>query len=108
MPWGTDAPSEAELGGTLEVTLSDWADRAHAQGATVILPHLPIPNHETAAMIATGRADGVEILQHSPYRLLEYYRYLNGGFRIPVVGGTDCMRAQVPIGLYRTLSLIHI
>ena len=26
MPWCSDGPSEAELGGTLETTLSDWAD----------------------------------------------------------------------------------
>src|SRR5207244_6231317 len=29
MPWCTDGPDEAEMGGTLEVTMSDWADRCH-------------------------------------------------------------------------------
>ena len=101
-PWCSDGPSEAEMGGTLEVTLSDWADRCHAQGGTVIIPHLPAPNGEPAALIATGRADAIEMLRHDPYCHLEYYRYLNGGYRMPLVGGTDKMTSEVPVGLYRT------
>jgi hypothetical protein len=114
MPWCTDGPSEAEMGGTLEVTMSDWADRCHAQGGTVILPHLPNPNGEPAAMIATGRIDAVEFLRHGyePPRLggmynhMEYYRYLNGGYRLPLVGGTDKMSSDVTVGLYRTYVFI--
>lgn len=102
VPWCTDGAEEAELGGPLEVTLSEWADRAHEQGATVIIPHLPNPNGEPAALIATGRADGVEFLEANAYNHLEYYRYLNGGYRLPLVGGTDKMSADVPVGLYRT------
>jgi hypothetical protein len=105
-PWCSDGPSEAEMGGTLEVTLADWADRCHAQGGTVVIPHLPNPNGEPAALIATGRADAVEMLSHSPYYHLEYYRYLNGGYRLPLVGGTDKMTSDVPVGLYRTY--VHI
>jgi hypothetical protein len=102
MPWCSDGPDEAELGGSLEVTLSDWADACHAQGGTVVIPHLPVPNGEPAALIATGRADAVEMLQHLNYFHIEYYRYLNGGYRLPLVGGTDKMSADVPVGLYRT------
>ncbi|HEV8247924.1 MAG TPA: hypothetical protein VGP93_19250, partial [Polyangiaceae bacterium] len=40
MPWSSDGPSEAELGGNLETTTSRWADACHAQGGTVVLPHL--------------------------------------------------------------------
>jgi len=105
-PWCSDGPSEAEMGGTLEVTLSDWADRCHAQGGTVVIPHLPAPNGEPAALIATGRADAVEMLRHDPYCHLEYYRYLNGGYRLPLVGGTDKMTSDVPVGLYRTYVYI--
>src|ERR1035437_6108841 len=36
------------------------------------------------------------------YEHLEYYRYLNCGYRGPLVGGTDKMSAEVPVGLYRT------
>ena len=102
MPWCSDGPDEAELGGGLETTLSHWADECHRQGGTVVIPHLPNPNGEPAALIATGRADAVEMLQFNPYYHLEYYRYLNAGYRLPLVGGTDKMTSDVPLGLYRT------
>lgn len=106
MPWCTDGPGEAELGGTLEITMSDWADQCHDQGGTVIIPHLPNPNGEPAALIATGRADAVEMLRHGMYNHLEYYRYLNGGYKLPLVGGTDKMSNDVPVGIYRTYVYI--
>lgn len=106
MPWCTDGPGEAELGGTLEETMSSWADQCHAQGGTVILPHLPTPNGEPAALIATGRVDAVEMLRHAGFEHLEYYRYLNCGYRLPLVGGTDKMSGEVPVGLYRTYAYL--
>ena len=62
MPWCSDGPDEAELGGALDATLSDWADRTHAQGGTVVAAHFPNPNGEPAVLVATGRADAVEML----------------------------------------------
>jgi hypothetical protein len=97
---------EGLLGGTLDVTMSAWADAAHAQGGTVIIPHLPTPNGEPAALIATGRADAVEMIVHADYTHHEYYRYLNAGYRLPLVGGTDKMESSVPVGLYRTYAFI--
>jgi hypothetical protein len=105
-PWCTGGPSEAELGGSLETTLAAWADAAHEQGGTVIIPHLPNPNGEPAALIATGRADAVEMMEFSNYRHLEYYRYLNCGYRLPLVGGTDKMSNEVPVGLCRTYAYL--
>jgi hypothetical protein len=102
MPWCSDGPGEAELGGTLEVTMSDWADQCRGQGGTVVIPHLPNPNGEPATLIATGRADAVEMLRHGAFEHQEYYRYLNCGYRLPLVGGTDKMSNDVPVGLYRT------
>ena len=32
------------------------------------------------------------------------YRYLNSGYRLPLVGGTDKMSSAVPVGLYRTYA----
>ena len=104
-PWCTAGPSEAEMGAGLDATLSDWADRCHAQGGTVVIPHFPQPNGEPATLIATGRADAVESLgddQNLMY--LHYYRYLNAGFRLPIAGGTDKMSNGVPIGLSRTYA----
>jgi hypothetical protein len=101
-PWCSDGPSEAELGGTLENTLSAWADACHAQDGTVILPHFPNPNGEPAVLISTGRVDAVEMIRSDPYNHIEYYRYLNTGYRLPLVGGTDKMSSQVAVGQYRT------
>jgi hypothetical protein len=90
------------MGGALETTLSDWADRARAAGGLVIAPHLPVPNGELAALVAMGRVDAVEMVDHKPAAHREYYRYLNSGYRLPLAGGTDKMTAEVPVGLYRT------
>ena len=106
MPVSTGGSTEAELGGSLETTLSHWADHCHAQGGTVVLPHLPVPNGEPAALIATGRVDSVEMCEHKMFFHHEYYRYLNAGYQLPLVGGTDKMSAEVPVGLYRTYVYI--
>ena len=106
MPWCSDGPSEAEPGGTLEITMSDWADQCREQGGTVIIPHLPSPNGEPVALIATGRADGIEMLRHDSFPHIEYYRYLNCGYRLPLVGGTDKMSSDVPVGIYRTYAYV--
>ncbi|MBM4460013.1 MAG: hypothetical protein FJ011_20015 [Chloroflexi bacterium] len=106
MPWCSDGPTEAELGGHLETLLSHWADACHAQGGTVIIPHFPNPNGEPAVLVATGRADAVEFAWHHPFFHLEYYRYLNCGYRLPLVGGTDKMTSDVPVGLCRTYANI--
>ena len=66
MPWCTDGPIEAELGAWQETTMSDWADRCHEQGGTVVVPHFPQPNGEPATLIATGRADAVEMIVQRP------------------------------------------
>ncbi len=105
-PWCSDGPGEAELGGNMEVTLSHWADACHAQGGTVVLPHIPNPNCEPATLIATGRVDAVEYLTNAMYGHIEYYRYLNCGYKLPLVGGTDKMSSDVPVGIYRTY--VHI
>lgn len=106
MPWCSDGPGEAEIGGNLEVAMSHWADACHAQGGTVVIPHLPTPNGEPASLIATGRADAIEMLKHGSYMHQEYYRYLNCGYKLPLVGGTDKMSSDVPVGIYRTYAYI--
>ena len=106
MPWASDGPAEGEMGGTMEITLSHWADEAHAQGGYAIGPHFPMPNGEHAALIATDRLDAVEMLRQTEINHSHYYRYLNCGYRIPLVGGTDKMSNEVPVGAYRTYVYI--
>ena len=105
-PWCTDGPNEAELGGTLESTLSHWADAGHEQGGTVVVPHLPQPNGERAALVATGRVDALEMVVQRADAHDVYYRTLNCGYRLPLVGGTDKMDGEVPVGLYRTYAYL--
>ncbi|HEX8861260.1 MAG TPA: CehA/McbA family metallohydrolase [Actinomycetes bacterium] len=104
LPFCSDGPSEAEPGAGLETTLSYWADECHAQGGTVIVPHIPRPNGELAALVATGRVDGLEMITQLEDPHTEYYRYLNCGYRLPLIGGTDKMSSDVPVGLYRTYA----
>ena len=107
MPWCTDGPGEAELGGSMETTLSHWADEAHAQGGYVISPHFPVTNGEPATLIATGRLDAVEMLRRTSFNQNEYYRYLNCGYRLPLVGGSDKMSSDVPVGFFRTYARLQ-
>ena len=44
------------------------------------------------------------MLAQSHDAMAEYYRYLNCGYRLPLVGGTDKMSSTVPVGLYRTYA----
>ncbi|MGH2525195.1 MAG: CehA/McbA family metallohydrolase, partial [Actinomycetota bacterium] len=106
MPWCTVGPPEAELGAWHETTLSDWADRTHEQGGTVVIAHFPQPNGEPPVLIATGRADAIEMIIQRPAFHEEYYSYLNAGYRLPLVGGTDKMSSDVPVGLYRTYAKV--
>ncbi len=107
MPWCSDGTTEAEMGGSLETTLAHWADRCHDQGGLVVLPHFPNPNGEPATLIATGRVDAIEFVEHKLYRHTEYYRYLNCGYRLPLVGGTDKLSADVPVGICRTYARVQ-
>ncbi|PZR87713.1 MAG: hypothetical protein DI537_25515 [Stutzerimonas stutzeri] len=104
LPWCTGGAEEAEFGGGMETTASYWADECHAEGGLVVLAHFPVPNGETAALIATGRADAIEMIAYDDYNVGEYYRYLNAGYRLPLVAGTDKMTAEVAIGQMRTYA----
>lgn len=106
MPWCTDGPIEADLGAWQETTMSDWADRCHEQGGTVVIPHFPLPNGEPPALIATERADAVEMIVQWPAMHAEYYAYLNAGYPLPLVAGTDKMSSEVPVGIYRTYAKV--
>ena len=59
MPWCSDGPDEAELGGALDVTLSDWADRTHAKAdpRVKVLTTLPGVGQFTALMMLAEIGD---------------------------------------------------
>ena len=106
MPWCSDGLGEAEVGGTLEATLSDWADATHEQGGTAIAAHYGGLTGEAVALITTGRVRGVEFISHSTTNHRDYYQALNCGYRLPLVGGTDKMSSDVALGWHRTYAYI--
>lgn len=107
-PLASGGPPEGRLGGVLDVLLADWAERCRANGGLVVGAHFPLPYAEIAADIVAGRIDALEAQVLSPGlddpTILEWYRYLRLGYRLPIVGGTDKMSAEVPVGAVRTYA----
>jgi hypothetical protein len=73
-----------------------------------VAAHFPLPYAEIATDIVTGRIDAVEMQVFAPGldnpSVLEWYRYLNCGYRLPVLGGTDKFSAEIPLGAVRTYA----
>ncbi len=112
-PMTVGGPDEAALGDPVDILLTEWARQCKVQGGLVVLPHFPNPRAEHAASLISGDIDAVEMtswgdLYHgiSPYSLSDWYRYLNCGYRVPAVGGTDKMAASTAVGTVRTYARI--
>ena len=110
-PLCTGGPSESAIGDPQEVTMADWAARCLEQGGLVVMPHGPNPQCERAADIVLGVVDAMEMMtfnpcdaQLNPYGIADWYRYLNLGYRLPVVGGSDKMAAASQLGGVRTYT----
>jgi hypothetical protein len=112
-PMTTGGPDESALGDPVETLLLEWARQCRAQGGLVVLPHFPNPRGEQAACILSGQADAVEMTSWdrrydgiNPYSLSDWYRYLNCGYLVPAVAGTDKMTAVIAVGTVRTYARI--
>ena len=110
-PMTTGGPDESALGDPVEVLLTEWARQCKRQGGLVVLPHFPNPRVEHAASIVSGEIDALEMtswedhyLGIDPYSLSDWYRYLNCGYLVPVVGGTDKMATSTAVGTVRTYA----
>jgi hypothetical protein len=110
-PLCSGGPSESAIGDPQEVTMADWATRCIEQGGVVVMPHGPNPQCERAADIVLGVVDAMEMMtfnpcegQLNPYGIADWYRYLNLGYRLPVVGGSDKMAAASQLGGVRTYT----
>ena len=108
LPMASAGAPEARLGDPLSWLIADWADAARAQGGLAVAVHFPLPYAEIAADIVSGRIDAVEMQALTPGidgpSIREWYRYLNCGYRLPIVGGTDKMSAEIPLGAIRTYA----
>ncbi len=111
-PMCTGGPQEDWIGGETQTLLADWAAECRAQGGLVVIPHLPLPDFENAADVILGLADAGELCwvwEGEPISSAEraYYRWLNVGQRLPVVGGTDKMANDRVIGGSRTYARLR-
>jgi hypothetical protein len=108
LPMASAGPPEGRIGGALTELLADWADRCHDADGLVVAAHFPLPYAEIAADIVAGKIDAVEMQCFAPGldnpSILEWYRFLDLGYRLPVLGGTDKMSAEVPLGAVRTYA----
>jgi hypothetical protein len=110
-PMTTGGPDESALGDPVEILLTEWARQCKQQEGVVVLPHFPYPHLEHAASIIEGVIDAVEMtswedhyLGINPYSLVDWYRYLNCGYMMAAVGGTDKMTAITAVGTVRTYA----
>jgi hypothetical protein len=110
-PLTVGGPDESALGDPVSVLLTDWARQCHQQGGVVVVPHFPNPRAEHAASIVLGEIDAVEMTSWAdfyagidPYSLSDWYRYLNCGYMVAAVGGTDKMSAETAVGAVRTYA----
>ncbi|PYV10028.1 MAG: hypothetical protein DMG23_09035 [Acidobacteria bacterium] len=109
-PMSASGPDESYLGDPLWTSLADWADECHKRQGLVVAVHFPYPTAEISADIVLGKIDALEIRPSGGYfntlRFLDWYRYLNCGYRLPCVGGTDKMGAWTPPGSLRAYAYL--
>ena len=115
-PMSASGPEESYLGDPLRSTLAEWADACRQREGLVVAAHFPYPTAELAADIVLGKIDAVEMwpmggpggpqAYFNNLRFLDWYRYLNCGYRLPAVGGTDKMGAYMPAGTNR--AYVHL
>lgn len=112
-PMTTAGPDESALGDPVEALLTEWARQCRRQGGLVVIPHFPNPRAEHAAAIVSGDVDAIEMTSWwdhysgiDPYSLSDWYRYLNCGYLVPAVGGTDKMTTATSVGTVRTYARI--
>lgn len=111
-PLCAGGPSESYLGDPAWTSLADWADTCREREGVVVMPHFPIPYCEVVADIVLGKVDAVEIRTFfgptlSDFGTTEWYRFLNCGYRVAAVGGTDKMSAGMPVGGVRTYAQLR-
>jgi hypothetical protein len=106
--------------------MSHAMDETHRQGGLVAWSHFSnLPGSESPIAIALGKIDALELMtyddptqlpshwgpwKNSGMSMAEFpvlrgmdlwYQYLNAGFRLPIVAGTDKMADDIPMGSNR-------
>ncbi len=111
LPMASGGAPEGHIAGAVTELMADWMDRCRTEGGLVVSSHFPLPYAEIASDIVMGKVDAVEMQTFPPGfdtpSILEWYRFLNLGYRLPVVGGTDKMTAEIPVGAIRTYARLE-
>jgi hypothetical protein len=111
-PMSASGPGESYIGDPLWNSLAEWTDACRKREGLVVAVHFPYPTAELAADIALGKIDALELAptsmneQFNTLRFLDWYRYLNCGYRLPAVSGTDKMGAWIAAGAYRAYAYL--
>jgi hypothetical protein len=115
-PMSVAGVDESYLGEPVWNSMAHWADACRERGGLAVAVHFPYPTGEIAADVVLGKIDAVELWPQRPtgsqpghfnfLRFLDWYRYLNCGYRLPAVGGTDKMGAYMPVGANRAYAYI--
>jgi hypothetical protein len=92
-------------------SLSDWCDQCHRKKGLVIWcdayrPEGGLPGGEALVNAILGKIDAIELDAHerkTPF-LATWYRLLNAGIRLPIVGGSGKDSNRMALGGMRTLT----
>jgi hypothetical protein len=92
-------------------SLSDWCDQCHRKKGLVVWcdayrPEAGLPGGEALVNAILGKIDAIEVdaLERSTAFLPMWYRLLNAGIRLPLVGGSGKDGNRIALGGVRTLT----
>lgn len=106
-PMCSGGPFESWVGDPDFIMLAEWALENRRKGGISIRPHFPYCGFtEDPVPILKGLVDALEIRPDRDFAIQEWYRYLNCGYRVAVVAGTDKMSASQALGWRRTYAKI--
>jgi hypothetical protein len=91
-------------------SVADWCDQCHRKRGLVVWPDLPrlrpeVPQGEALAALLLGKVDAFEVNRFAevePDTLADWYRLLDCGYRVPLVGGSGKDSNTVALGAVRT------
>jgi hypothetical protein len=92
-------------------SLSDWCDQCHRKKGLVVWcdayrPEAGLPGGEALVNVILGKVDAVEVdaRERRASFLHPWYRLLNAGFRLPIVGGSGKDSNRIAMGGVRTYT----
>jgi hypothetical protein len=96
-------------------SVADWCDQCHRKRGLVVWPDLPrlrpeAPQGEALAALLLGKVDAFEVSGFpdvEPETLADWYRLLDCGYRVPLVGGSGKDSNTVALGAVRTYARLE-